>query len=59
LKANGISDHAIDNLVKSQQFITVINGVYKRDRDNVEWGNVIYLLQQSYHSDLTLGGLST
>ena len=46
LKAHELSNHAIDNLLKSNQLEAVRNGVYKRDGLPVEWGDVVYFLQK-------------
>ena len=58
LLAHDLSNHAIDNMVKSQQLETVKNGVYKREGSQVEWGDVVYFLQSRCASDLTIGGIS-
>jgi hypothetical protein len=58
LKSHELNNHAIDNLLKSQQLETVKNGVYKREGSVVEWGDVVYFLQSRYETDLVVGGIS-
>lgn len=58
LQSHELSNHAIDNLLKSQQLETVKNGVYKREGSIVEWGDIVYFLQRRYITDLTIGGIS-
>lgn len=58
LEKHNITKHAIDNLIKSRQLESVKNGVYKRDGSLVEWGDIIYFLQQELSTDLVIGGLS-
>lgn len=58
LQSHDLSTHAIDNLLKSKQLVTLKNGVYKREGSIVDWGDVVYFLQKNYGSDLTIGGIS-
>ncbi len=58
LQSHDISNHAIDNLLKSKQLSTVKNGVYKREGSIIEWGDVIYFLQWRYNTDFTIGGIT-
>lgn len=58
LQSQDLNKHAIDNLVKSQQLESVKNGVYKRNGSLIEWGDVVYFLQQGLNTDLVIGGLS-
>jgi len=58
LKVHNLSNHAIDNLLKSNQLTSVKNGVYKREGSIVEWGDVVYFLQKSHQTDLTIGGIT-
>jgi len=58
LKNNSLSNHAIDNLVKSNQLERVRNGIYKRDGTTVDWGDVVYFLQRRYNSNFVVGGIS-
>ena len=58
LKMHKLSNHAIDNLLKSNQLEAVRNGIYKREGSQVEWGDVVYFLQKSDGRDLTVGGIS-
>ncbi|KAA8480054.1 hypothetical protein F1649_15625 [Arcticibacter tournemirensis] len=58
LQAHEFTNHAIDNLLKSQQLETVKNGVYKRAGSKIEWGDVVYFLQRQLSTDLTIGGIS-
>jgi len=53
-----LSGHAIDNLIKSKQFTSLKNGVYKRERSSVAWGDVVYFLQRNDATDLTIGGIT-
>ncbi len=58
LQQNDLSDHAIDNLLKSKQLEAVHKGIYKREGSVVEWGDVVYFLQRMCMTDLTIGGIS-
>ena len=58
LQSHELTNHAIDNMLKSQQLETVKNGVYKREGSIVEWGDVVYFLQRRCAADLTIGGIS-
>lgn len=58
LKDHNISNHAIDNLLKSNQLTTVKNGIYKREGSIVEWGDVVCFLQRAQKTDLTIGGIT-
>lgn len=58
LKSHEFTNHAIDNLLKSQQLETVKNGVYKREGSKIEWGDVVYFLQRQLSTDLNVGGIS-
>ncbi|WP_231460658.1 MULTISPECIES: type IV toxin-antitoxin system AbiEi family antitoxin [unclassified Pedobacter] len=53
-----LSNHAIDNLLKSNQLTTVKNGIYKREGSIVDWGDVVYFLQRAQKTDLTIGGIT-
>lgn len=58
MQSHDLSNHAIDNLLKSKQLVTLKNGVYKREGSIVEWGDVVYFLQRTFETDLTIGGVS-
>lgn len=54
----GFSDHAIDNLVKSEQVKSISKGLYRRGAVRPNWESVVYTLQEILESDLVVGGLS-
>jgi len=58
LQDHELSNHAIDNLLKSNQLSTVKNGIYKREGSIVDWGDVVYFLQRAQDTDLTIGGIT-
>lgn len=58
LQSHDLSTHAIDNLLKSKQLVTLKSGVYKREGSVVDWGDVVYFLQRTCGTDLTIGGIS-
>lgn len=53
----GLSNHAIDNLVKSEQLNLLWKGLYTRGINNPNWQSVVYTLQQITHTDFIIGGL--
>ena len=58
LQSQDLSGHAIDNLIKSKQLTSVKKGVYKREGSSVAWGDIVYFLQRSQATDLTIGGIT-
>ena len=58
LQSRDLSGHAIDNLIKSKQLTSVKKGVYKREGSSVAWGDIVYFLQRSQATDLTIGGIT-
>jgi hypothetical protein len=54
----GYSRHAIDNLVKSRQLVTLQRGVYAKSRSKFTWQSIIYSLQSLEKLDLVIGGLT-
>jgi len=53
----GVARHSLDNLVKSQQLISLSHGVYKRPETKLTWEGAVCSLQRMGR-DLTVGGLS-
>lgn len=53
----GLSHHAIDNLVKSEQLKLLWKGLYTRGIINPNWQSVVYTLQQVLKTDFIIGGL--
>lgn len=54
----GLSNHALDNLVKSEQLKLLWKGIYTRGAIHPNWQSVIYTLQQSVETDFIIGGIS-
>jgi len=46
LAAQGLSDHALDNAVKSETLLSLANGVYSQYTRNIRWEGVVASLQQ-------------
>jgi len=57
LLEKGVTRHSLDNLVKSDQLISLVQGVYKRPETVLTWQGVLCSLQRM-GSDLVLGGLT-
>lgn len=53
----GLSHHAIDNLVKSEQLKLLWKGLYTRGIIYPNWQGVVYTLQQIVKTDFIIGGL--
>ncbi len=53
----GLSNHAIDNLVKSEQLKLLWKGIYTRGIIPPNWQSVVYTLQQILQTDFIIGGL--
>lgn len=58
LMEEGLSRHALDNLVKSQQLESIWSGVYKRAGSAVSWQGILYYIQYMENTDLTIGGIT-
>lgn len=58
LMAQGLSRHALDNQVKSGQFVPVLPGVYARPYVTLSWQNLVCSLTSVLDTGLHLGGLS-
>lgn len=58
LKTHQFTEHAIDNLIKTQQLTQISYGIYTRAGAKPEWQDVVFFLQQQLKSDLTVGGLT-
>lgn len=54
----GISTHALDNLVKSEQLRLLWRGKYTRGKIAPNWQSVVHTLQQIVQTDFIVGGLS-
>lgn len=55
-KKTGFSNHAIDNLVKSEQLRLLSKGLYTRGANTPTWQGVVYTLQQIIQTDFIIGG---
>lgn len=53
----GLSNHAIDNLVKSEQLNLLWKGLYTRGVNTPNWQSVVYTLQQIIKTDFIIGGI--
>lgn len=53
-----LSNHAIDNLVKSKYLKSVQRGIYVRGYAKLSWQSVVYTLQHILKKDFIVGGLS-
>jgi hypothetical protein len=58
LVENNFSNHAIDNLVKSNQLESISKGVYVRNKAKISWQSIVFSLQSIVKIDLVLGGLT-
>lgn len=52
-----LNDHAIDNLVKSEQLKLLWKGLYTRGIIPPNWQSVVYTLQHILQTDFIIGGL--
>ena len=50
--------HAVDNLVKSGQLVSLTHGVYMRPGATLTWEGVVCCLQNVLKTDLSVGGLT-
>ena len=57
MQETGLSNHAIDNLIKSEQVKLLWKGLYTRGLISPNWQSVVYTLQQILQTDLIIGGL--
>ena len=53
-----LSNHAIDNLVKSEQLKLLWKGLYTRGSIPPNWKSAVYTLQHILETDFIIGGLS-
>jgi len=53
-----LNRHAVDNLVKSGQLVSLAHGVYIRPGTTLTWEGVFCCLQNILETDLTVGGLT-
>lgn len=53
----GLSNHAIDNLVKSEQLKLLWKGLYTRGIITPNWQSIVYTLQHILQTDFIIGGL--
>lgn len=53
-----LSNHAIDNLVKSKSLQSIQRGIYVRGYVTLSWQSVVYTLQYILKKDFVVGGLS-
>jgi hypothetical protein len=56
LLGQGVSQHAIDNLLKSKQLELISRGVYKRPYAKLTWQGVVLSLQKMYDFEVVVGG---
>lgn len=57
LLARGVSNHGLDNLIKSGQLVAPVSGVYRRSETELSWQGVVCSLQRM-GSDLVVGGMT-
>lgn len=50
--------HAVDNLVKSGQLVSLAHGVYIRPGTTLTWESVVCCLQNVLRTDLSVGGMT-
>lgn len=55
---SGLSNHAIDNLVKSEQLKLLWKGLYTRGIASPKWQSIVYTLQHILLTDFIIGGLT-
>ncbi|HUH75114.1 MAG TPA: type IV toxin-antitoxin system AbiEi family antitoxin domain-containing protein [Chitinophagales bacterium] len=55
---SGLSNHTIDNLIKSEQLKLLWKGLYTRGVVSLTWQSVIYTLQHILQTDFIIGGLT-
>ena len=55
---NNFSNHAIDNLVKSNQLESISKGVYVRNKAKISWQSIVFSLQSIVKTDLVVGGVT-
>lgn len=58
LTSQGLTRHAVDNLVKADQLNPLANGVYVRPGTSLTWQAVVCSLQHLPATGLTVGGLT-
>ncbi len=58
LMKKGLSRHALDNLIKSEQLKSVVNGVYTRAGSKLTWQGIVFSLQSILHLPFVVGGLT-
>ncbi len=58
LVEQGLTRHALDNQVKSHQFVPVLPGVYTRPHVTLFWQNLVCSLTSVFDTGLHLGGIS-
>lgn len=54
----GLTKHAIDNLVKSEQLKLLQKGIYARGSVRLSWQSVVHTLQSIMKTDFIVGGLT-
>lgn len=58
LICNGLTRHAIDNLIKSGILQSVAHGIYIREGGASSWGDVVYFMQWVLKTDFCIGGVT-
>jgi len=58
LMDNNFTNHAIDNLVKSNQLVSISKGIYVRNKAKITWQSVVFSLQSMLKTDIVVGGMS-
>lgn len=58
LMDNNFTNHAIDNLVKSNQLESISKGIYVRNKNKITWQSIVFSLQSMLKIDLVVGGLT-
>ncbi|RZK47903.1 MAG: hypothetical protein EOO99_11995 [Pedobacter sp.] len=57
IKETALSNHAIDNLVKSEQLKLLWKGLYTRGIITPNWRSIVFTLQHILQTDFIIGGL--
>lgn len=58
MKEANLDEHAIDNLIKSEQIKPLWRGVYTRGNAQLPWQSLVYTLQVIMKTDFVIGGLT-
>jgi len=54
-----LTNHAIDNLVKSEKLKVLSRGIYSRGYSKINWQSIVYALQNDLKLDCVIGGITS